>query len=63
MGDSGPPPHKKWPFFAQKWPKNANFGGKKSDFWAWVVSTSPPYPISQMPDAKKHVFQIIGASK
>ena len=29
IGASGPPPPKKWPFFAHKWPKNANFGPKK----------------------------------
>ena len=63
MGDSGPPPPKKWPFFAQKWPKNAKFGEKKVIFGlGWSVQ-APPYPISQMPDAKKHVFKTIGASK
>ena len=50
-------------FFAQTWPENANFGGKKVIFGlGWSVQ-APPYPISQMPDAKKHVFKIIGASK
>ena len=29
MGVSAPPPPPKWPFFAQKWPKNANFGYKQ----------------------------------
>ena len=54
MVDSGPAPPQKWPFFAQKWLKNANFGPKNSVFWARVVNSTPPHPISQVLDSKKH---------
>ena len=40
-----------------------HFWENKSGFWGRVVSLTPPHPISQMPDAKKHVFKIIGARK
>ena len=36
---------------------------RKIAFWARVVSKSPPHRILQIPDAKKHVLKIIGASK
>ena len=61
--NSGPFPLKNAHFFAQKWPKNANFGQKNIVFWAPIASTSPLHPILQMPDAKKNLFLIIGASK
>ena len=39
MGDSGPPPLNKWPFFAQKWPKNAIFEPKTAILaLGWSVS-------------------------
>ena len=43
MGDSGlPPPQKKWPFFAQEKPKNANFGPKTVFFGlGWPVQGPP----------------------
>ena len=41
IGDSAPPP-KKWPFFAQKWLKNAIFGPKTVFFgMGWSVRRPP----------------------
>ena len=57
MGDSGPPSPKKRPFFGQKWLKNANFWPKTVFFWAGVVSLTPPHPILQVLDSKKHLLQ------
>ena len=62
MVDSRPPPPKMAIFL----PKNGlqmPFLGQKSGFWGRVVSLTPPHHISQMPDAQKHVFKIIGATK
>ena len=43
MGDSPPPPPKR-PFFAQKRPKNANFGPKPVFFGlGWPFQAPPPY--------------------
>ena len=62
-GALGPPHPKKWPFFAQKWPTNANFGPETVFFWARAGSSNPPHPILQVPDANKHVLQGMDARK
>ena len=43
MGVSRHPPPPKWPFFAQKWPNNANFGQEKFVFfWLGWSFLGPP---------------------
>ena len=56
MGDSGPPP-RKMAIFCPKMALTCHFWAKNSVVWAQVVSSTPPYPISQVLDSKKHVWQ------
>ena len=63
MGDSGPPPPKKMAIFCQKKCLECQFWAKNSVFWARVASLTPPHPILQVPDLKKHVLQDEGARK
>ena len=56
-------PPKKWPFFAQKWPRNANFGPKTVfSGLGWPV-LGPSHAIFQVPDSNKHVLQGMKAGK
>ena len=58
MGDSGPPPPPyKMAIFCPKMALKCHFWAKNRVFWARVVSSTPPNPISQVLDSKKHVLQ------
>ena len=62
MGDSAPPPPQKRPFFAQKRPKNANFGPKPVFFGlGWPFQA--PHPILQVLDSKKSCVAAYGSRK
>ena len=53
----GRPPPKKMAIFAKKKAWKCQFWAKNSVIWARVVSLTPPHPILQVLDSKKHVLQ------
>ena len=50
---------KKTQFFAQKWPKSANFLAQPIVFWVQVDSSCPPYPILRVLDLENDVLYVI----
>ena len=56
IGDSGHPPTR-IAIFCRKMALKCHFWAENSSFWGRVVSLTPPHPISQVLDSKKHVFQ------
>ena len=57
MGASGPPPPLKNGHFCPEMALKCHFWAKNRVFWALVVSSTPPHPISQVLNQEKHVLQ------